>query len=107
MEEQMKEILQAEEIEKEFKVFRDPTFEEFVRIFGCQYNPDLPLFVQLYLAKEMLQFYQLQQNQIFLGLTAFTVSSNLLYYFLCKRLLLKSKAKFLSFPRILVAFFLG
>lgn len=38
---EMKEI---HEIENEFKVFRDPTFNDFVKIFGKTYNPDLPLF---------------------------------------------------------------
>ncbi len=42
----------------ELKVFRDPTFSEFVEIVGKSYNPDLPLFAQLYICKEMLQFYQ-------------------------------------------------
>ena len=36
--------LQMEDISKEFKVFRDPTFHEFIQIMGTKYNEDLPLF---------------------------------------------------------------
>ena len=43
-----------EDISKEFKVFRDPTFAEFIEIVGPKYNPDLPLFAQLYIVKEVL-----------------------------------------------------
>jgi hypothetical protein len=38
-------------------VFRDPTFNEFIGLVGPQINKDLPLFAQLYILKEMLQFY--------------------------------------------------
>lgn len=47
-----------EDLTNELKVFRDPTFNDFVQIVGTQHNPELPLFAQLYICKEMLQFYQ-------------------------------------------------
>lgn len=35
----------GEDISNEFKVFRDPTFKEFLEILGGgEFNPDLPLF---------------------------------------------------------------
>lgn len=40
--------------DQDFKVFRDPTFNEFVQIVGSKYNQDLPLFAQLYILKEIL-----------------------------------------------------
>lgn len=46
-----------EDLSQEFKVFRDPTYQEFIEIVGNKYNPNLPLFAQLYILKEMLQFY--------------------------------------------------
>lgn len=33
-----------EEIREQFKVFKDPTFQEFVQIVGTKFNEDLPLF---------------------------------------------------------------
>ena len=45
------------DLAKELKVFRDPTFNEFIQIVGADFNEDLPLFAQLYILKEILQFY--------------------------------------------------
>ena len=57
MEQSHSEEPDLEDHTSELKVFRDPTFTEFVEIFGSTHNPDLPLFAQLYICKEMLQFY--------------------------------------------------
>lgn len=46
--------INVEDISKELKVFRDPTFNEFIQIVGTQFNGDLPLFAQLYILKEIL-----------------------------------------------------
>ena len=39
------------EIQKQFTVFYDPTFSEFIDIMGREHNEDLPLFCQLYVLK--------------------------------------------------------
>ena len=39
------------EIKKQFQVFYDPTFREFIDIIGHELDEDLPLYVQLYLLK--------------------------------------------------------
>lgn len=36
--------LDSKDVMDEFKVFRDPTFNEFIEIVGSTYNPDMPLF---------------------------------------------------------------
>lgn len=54
---EMQEMVEMAEISKEFKVFRDPTFNDFIKIVGTKANEDLPLFAQLYILKEILQFY--------------------------------------------------
>jgi hypothetical protein len=51
-----------EEIREQFKVFKDPTFQEFIQIVGTSYNGDLPLFAQLYILREYHQFTSWCQN---------------------------------------------
>ena len=36
--------LDEQELSKQFKVFYDPTFAEFIDIVGKKFNPELPLF---------------------------------------------------------------
>ena len=40
----MEEMIETGDLSKEFKVFRDPTFDDFIKIVGTKYNEDLPLF---------------------------------------------------------------
>lgn len=54
MEQERKELEIESEIAKEFKVFKDPTFNEFIQIVGADFNEELPLFAQLYILKEIL-----------------------------------------------------
>lgn len=37
-------MVEMAEIQKEFKVFRDPTFHDFIKIVGKENNDKLPLF---------------------------------------------------------------
>lgn len=62
MDEHLDDIKERHEVENEFKVFRDPTFADFIKIFGKSYNPDLPLYAQLYVLKEILAFYHFYSN---------------------------------------------
>ena len=96
--------MQMEDISKEFKVFRDPTFNEFISIVGTKYNQDLPLFAQLYILKEILQFYQLNQNQTFLSLCLLNISFNMAYFYFNYKLLFKRATPFFSLPRIFLIF---
>lgn len=95
-----------EDVTNELKVFRDPTFNDFIQIVGTQYDPDLPLFAQLYICKEMLQFYQVNQNRSFLGLCVFNILANAGYFLFTRRLLYKKQVALFSIPRV-VLFFLG
>ncbi len=50
-------MVEMAEIKKDFKVFQDPNYHDFIKIVGTKNHQDLPLFAQLYILKEMLQFY--------------------------------------------------
>ena len=41
---EMDEIMDSADIDQEFKVFKDPTFNDFVKIFGKEHNKELPLY---------------------------------------------------------------
>ena len=47
-------------------MFYDPTFAEFIEIVGKKINPELPLFAQLYILKQVALFYHVAWNKAFL-----------------------------------------
>ena len=64
-----------QELSKQFKVFHDPTFAEFIEIVGVSINPELPLFAQLYILKQISLFYHVAWNKGFL----YYLSANLFF----------------------------
>jgi len=46
-----------EEVWDELKCFKDCTIEEFEDIFGIKCNTNLPLYVNMFILKEMYAFY--------------------------------------------------
>ena len=91
--------VELHELREQFKVFRDPSFEEFIRITGG-YDPEMPLFVQLYILKEYLQFYQLTQNNIFLPMMAVNLLCNTGYFLFRNRYMLNKNIKLFRFARV-------
>ena len=63
------------ELNKQFKVFHDPTFADFIEIVGASINPELPLFAQLYILKQISLFYHVAWNKGFL----YYLSANLFF----------------------------
>lgn len=94
------------DISSEFKVFRDPSFKEFIDIVGVEYNKDLPLFAQLYIIKEVLQFYQLNQNKTFATLSLLNIVLNISYFYFNRKILFR-KVPFFSLIRVFVIFALS
>ncbi|CDW79965.1 UNKNOWN [Stylonychia lemnae] len=103
----IEEAIESDDISQEFKVFKDPTFTDFIKIVGTNYNQELPLYAQLYILREILQFYQLHQNQQFFQIIGFNVLFNLAYYFFNYKFLLRRHIYLFNLPRIVCIFFMS
>jgi hypothetical protein len=56
-------MIEFEEIRQQFKVFLDPTFDQFTKIVRAndrEFQESLPLFAQLFVLREISQFFQMQ-----------------------------------------------
>eukprot|EP00347_Sterkiella_histriomuscorum_P008086 403346424 len=101
---ELEEMIDNQDVTNEFKVFKDPTFSDFIKIFGKTYNKDLPLYAQLYIIKEILGFYQFHTNQSLLSLIGLNILMNVGYYFFNYRYLFKRNTQFYSLPRVIIMF---
>lgn len=66
--------IEEDDLQQQFKVFRDPSFNDYVKIVGREFNPELPLFAQLYIVKQYMQFYTLVYNHSFVPMVGFNMA---------------------------------
>lgn len=97
-------VTTEEEIRRQFTVFYDPTFREFVEIVGREHNDELPLFSQLYILKEVMQFYQVAHASCFLPAVGANLAAQLAYYLFRNRFMFNRSVKLFSLPRVLLAY---
>ena len=87
-------------------MFHDPNFEEFINIVGHKYNPDLPLFSQLYILKQIMAFYHMSYSMAFVPAIALNFTAQVAYYLFNNRYMYRSSVRLFSFWRIF-AFYAG
>ena len=88
------------EIKRQFTVFFDPTFKEFIDIVGRHCNQDLPLFSQLYILKQIMSFYSYAYSTSFMPVSIFNISLQTFYYLLMNRYMIIKSVKLFNVARI-------
>ena len=85
-------------------MFYDPTFAEFIEIVGKKINPELPLFAQLYILKQVAQFYHVAWNKAFLHYVGTNFFFQITYFMIFNRYMFLRKVMLCSFFRIFVVY---
>jgi hypothetical protein len=88
---------------EQFKVFKDPTFFEFTQIVSNKPEQDLPLYAQLFILKEVHQFWMHCHNQIFFQFFASNMAIHLVYFYLQRHIIKKPQFALLSWFRVMAA----
>ena len=73
--------------------------EEFTDIFGIRFNPNLPLFANLYILKQYFDYYTMLDSQLNRNAMFATVGMNFAYYYSLRRILHPDTFHFARFPR--------
>ncbi len=95
----------VEELREQFKVFKDPTYQQFIQIVGTEYSKDLPLFAQLYILKETVAFKTFYYNQLWVPYLVSNIAMQLAFFVFQKKFMFHPTIKLISWKRIFGLFF--
>ena len=98
--------LSAEELREQFKVFRDPNFQEFLQITGTKHNPDLPLFAQLFVLREARAFKAFVQEHLWMSYLGSNIAIQLCYFLFQRKYMFCRQTQLISVWRIFAIWFL-
>ena len=93
-----------EEIRRQFTVFYDPNFLEFIDIVGKEYNEELPLFSQLYIMKQIMQFYQMAHASCFIPALGINLTAQIAYYLFRNKFMFNRSVKLFSIWRVFLMY---
>ena len=69
-------------MQEELKVFKDCTVKQFVEIFGAACDPKLPLFVNLYLLREVRRYLDAGTRESLKNAVPSVLAMNFFWYYL-------------------------